>query len=417
MNLNNIFLMAAAQAGPGMIDGGVILNGVIYFAVAVVVIFTILVLSTSILRFQHMISIEAHGEDLEDEDAFVIKMAGRIATLRSQPPPFALLLMSVRFIHPDGSEAAVESDLRDMAFRVHSFLRSSDELSVSKSGEIAFLVETNLENIRAVQGRLKERIAALGMRDPDGIEVVPDLRFGCALFPDSGEKVDTLFEAAREALVKAQASQEAGRWELAVASIPESADGSEDAAGAAEGESLPAYIDPVTGLLKSARSRSTAQKFLSQFRYDNCSASIMIVKIDGLDLLRSEYGDEVEDPVRKAVSDVMQNNLRDDDLIACWNEEAFIIGIAGDAEAAASVSKRLIGIFRQTKIEHRKYRLRFGVSIGIATYPENGRLPREILQASELAQRDAQNMGRNVFSVFEPRMLKRGREHQRGSAF
>lgn len=410
--------MLAIQINNVAVDWSAISDGAVYFLVAVAIIFAVLVLATSILRFQHIIGIDDHGEDLQPEDAFVIGMVDRIAVLRNRPPPFWLILLSINAVPKEEGAALAGLRIPSLLEDLHSILRLGDEFSISESGEIALLLEAPRQRIEVAQQRLRKHIENLNPVDEEGTPYIPDIRFGCASFPKSGEKVDLLFTAAREALAKAEESSARGHWEFEPPLAEPAAAQEKDAAENEEQTSVPAYIDPATGLLKSARSRSTAQKFLSQFRREGDHASIMIVKADDLDRLQQDYGDEVMEPVRVAISSELQANLRDDDLIACWGDDAFLVGLEADSDAAAEVARRLIALLRRKKVAHEGYRLRVSVSIGTATYPKNGRLPREILAAAEAAQREARDMGRNVFAAFEPKMLKRDKRKERsGAAF
>lgn len=405
----------AIQINNVVFDWGEIGTGALYFIVAVGIIFALLLLATSILRFQHIISIENHGEDLKPEDAFVIRMAGRISAIRNRPAPFWLVLMAVRALAKEEGGAVGSLNVPDLVDSLHSALRSSDEVSISQNGEVAFLLETPRTEIAMVQERLRKRIDELEPVDEDGNAVVLDFRFGCVSFPEKGEKVEQLFSSAREALARAQESSEHGCWEFDPPLEELAPEEQDEESGDEEQTSVPAYIDPTTGLLKSSRSRSTAQKFLSQFRRDGDRASIMIMKVDDLKRLQQDYGEGVMDSVRVAISAVLQKNLRDDDLIACWGEDAFLVGLEADSKGVSEAARRLIAIMRKTRVEHESYRLRFSISAGTATYPVNGRLPREILAAAETAQREAHDMGRNVFAAFEPKMLKRRQRDDRSS--
>jgi diguanylate cyclase (GGDEF)-like protein len=403
----------ALQINNVAVDWSAISSGLLGFALTVAALFGLLILTASILRFQHIISVDKHSEEVDPEEAFVIRMAGRIALLRNRPPPFALLLMEIGPQAFGDNSAAEQIDREALAAKIRALLRKGDEFSVSRSGEIAFLLETSRAGVLAVQQRLSKQLAAIAPKDAVGL---PDLRFGVAHFPESGERVEAIFTAARTALARALESDQHNCWDFEPPLPPAAAVA--EAEGEADPERAPpSYIDPATGLLKPSRARSTAQKFISQFRHEGDRVSIMIIRISRLDQLCREYGEGVADAVRASISADLEKNLRDDDLIACWGEDGFIVGIDGDQKSAAATARRLLGELRQKKVPFENYRVRYSVSIGTASYPVNGRLPREILESAELAQNEAEDMGRNVYAAFEPKMLKRDRNARLESAY
>lgn len=384
-------------------------SGAVYFVLSVILIYAVLLFATSFMRFQNLITTDAEAEDVSPQDAFMIKIASRIAMLRSRPPQFWLLLISPKL----SNDAATKSvcDLEPLLESMRAVLRKKDDLILTNEGDLLIFLDAEKDKIDIIRKRLASHISQTEIKFKNSGAPCNDLRVGCALFPESGEKVSELMGAVREALKKANASHEPMHWFFDLET-------SEDEAEIEQEEAkLPAYIDPVTGLLKEARARSTAQKFLSQFRQSGNPASILMIRPDSLDRHVDNFGEAVVEAIKKDISEVLQQKLRDEDLIACWENNCFIVGIKGATECAENIAKRLIGGFKGRKIIFENYKVRYTISIGIAAYPKNGKLPREVLRASSLALDDASSKGRNVFATYEPKMLKMEHEQKSKGVF
>ncbi len=384
-------------------------SGALYFVLSVIAIYAVLLFATSFMRFQNIISTDSEKEDVDPQDAFMIKIASRIAMLRSRPPQFWLLLISPKLSGDSATETVC--DLQPLLDNIRPILRKKDDLILTSEGDLLIFLDAEKDKIDILRNRIDARISQTEMKFKGSRAPCTDIRVGCALFPENGEKVSELMSAVREALEKANESYEPGKWFID-AEPNETEVEDEQAQG-----KLPPYIDPVTGLLKQERSRSTAQKFLAQYRQGGKSASILMFRADSIDRHIKNFGEGVVDAIQKDISDVLQANLRDEDLIACWSDNSFVVGAEGSSECAEEMAKRLISCFKGRKIQFENYKVRYTISIGMATYPKNGKLPREILRASALALADASSKGRNVFVAFEPKMLKMEHEQKSRGVF
>lgn len=405
MDISNFWVPLALKINDVVVDWDKVADGVVAFIVVVAASFLVLLALTSFLRFHSLIARIHNDEDIEPEDAFYIRVVRRIANIRLNPDPFCLVLVDVKALRNGEVELLPREGIERVVEMLRPLLRKGDDCWVYKENNIAMLIETGPENMTAVRRRLSEHLKGMDFSDDEGGRRKLAFNFGCAFFPDTADGVEDLFQSAQGSLEKSVSAGNPGEWRFATP-LPEAGETEEEESEA----SAPSYIDPVTGLLISSRMSAAAQKFISQYRREDKDVSIMFIRVLNLDRYINDYGEDVLDPIRSEMSDILQANLREDDLIGCWDDHTFLVGTDGDARCSQSVAKRVIGNLKGARIKKDSYRLRIKASIGIAGYPDHKRLPRDILHAAELALEDACRKGTNIFECFDLKLEKREKE-------
>ena len=113
---------------------------------------------------------------------------------------------------------------------------------------------------------------------------------------------------------------------------------------------------------------------------------------------------------------MLQEHVREEDLICRFKGEEFLVLASCSAEEALDVAQRLAAHIRRFSLVPDRKDLRVTVSIGVAAYPEHGASPRELFEAAELALQTAQARGRNMCVKYEP-SLRNTREAARPIRF
>jgi diguanylate cyclase (GGDEF)-like protein len=117
---------------------------------------------------------------------------------------FALLLMEIADLPPDGTDAVGDTVMQIAAERVSNVLRASDTVARFEHHQLAVLVESmpRVEDIQIVAQKIMEELGkpfALG-----DIERSFRANLGISLFPTSAENADMLIGKAFEALASAK---------------------------------------------------------------------------------------------------------------------------------------------------------------------------------------------------------------------
>lgn len=129
--------------------------------------------------------------------------------------------------------------------------------------------------------------------------------------------------------------------------------------------------------------RLTEDRNVTQF-------SMLIFDIDKFKNINDTLGHPVGDKCLKILTQIARASLRDDDYLGRYGGDEFIILLPGaDAETAFRVAERFRQRISETEDPH------FTVSIGISTYPLDGRNSRELLEHADAGMYISKEKGRN----------------------
>jgi diguanylate cyclase (GGDEF)-like protein len=159
-----------------------------------------------------------------------------------------------------------------------------------------------------------------------------------------------------------------------------------------------ARIDPKTGLFNARHfSAALAEELARAERFERPAALIMA----DLDLLReinNAHGHLVGDAVLSGVAEVFREQLRDYDVPARFGGEEFALLLPEtDREHALEVAERIRRAVagRALDVEGVAEPLRVTISMGVATFPNDGVSPNELVHCADLAVYRAKLQGRN----------------------
>ncbi len=163
-----------------------------------------------------------------------------------------------------------------------------------------------------------------------------------------------------------------------------------------------AIRDGLTGLYNRRYLNETSERELSHAERDNYPISIMMIDIDYFKRLNDTHGHQAGDDVLKALSSLLHNGIRQSDIACRYGGEEFIIlmpevGRADAIRRADALRKE----FSSQQVYYQKEALSATISIGIATYPENGTTMDEVIKAADSALYAAKQAGRNCVRAWE----------------
>lgn len=128
----------------------------------------------------------------------------------------------------------------------------------------------------------------------------------------------------------------------------------------------------------------------------NLRFSVIMVDIDHFKKCNDTYGHLVGDVVLKEVAEVLKENIRSIDFVGRYGGEEFLVVLPEtDRDNALGVGQRILGAMRNKEIHAYDERLEVRVSMGLASYPENGKNTLEIIDASDRALYRAKRKGRD----------------------
>ncbi|ODU01567.1 MAG: hypothetical protein ABS81_20365 [Pseudonocardia sp. SCN 72-86] len=171
-----------------------------------------------------------------------------------------------------------------------------------------------------------------------------------------------------------------------------------------------ATTDPKTGLLNAAAWRAEAVHQLGRARRTHASAAVLIADLDHFKAVNDTHGHLVGDAVLAAVAAELRAEVRQDDLVARFGGEEFVVLLpdlpgtgVGRREVFAvadRVRRRVEGLgVPVTTSDGPLVVDGLTISIGGATFPADGQDLEAVLAAADAALYAAKDAGRNTVRV------------------
>lgn len=124
--------------------------------------------------------------------------------------------------------------------------------------------------------------------------------------------------------------------------------------------------------------------------------SLIMLDIDYFKRYNDEFGHAAGDLVLKAIASLLAACLRSTDLSARYGGEEFVILLPDTTKAkAAALAEEVRKAIEAHRFVLRRTESRVTASMGVASYPEDGRSKEELIWAVDRALYDAKEKGRN----------------------
>jgi diguanylate cyclase (GGDEF)-like protein len=159
--------------------------------------------------------------------------------------------------------------------------------------------------------------------------------------------------------------------------------------------------DGLTGLPVRNVLLERLEAALSDIRQQPNSLALLMVDVDGFKQLNDSLGHAVGDQVLCAIGNRLQESVRSTDTVARMGGDEFTVlikGIRRNHEAQRIASQLVSNVSAPIVIDGRTVEV--SVSVGVATYPENGSDVKTLLRSSDAALYQAKARGRNRYETY-----------------
>lgn len=157
-----------------------------------------------------------------------------------------------------------------------------------------------------------------------------------------------------------------------------------------------AYIDPLTGLLNRRAVLTRIQDANSRANRYNEYFSIAICDIDYFKKINDTYGHTVGDYILQSFSTLLKENLRQEDVIARWGGEEFLVLLNYTTpETAFAKIDRIRELIEETTFQYGNQVIKLTASFGIATYKPQSLSFEPLITEADNNLYHAKNAGRN----------------------
>ncbi|MBX3053489.1 MAG: diguanylate cyclase [Caldilineaceae bacterium] len=155
-----------------------------------------------------------------------------------------------------------------------------------------------------------------------------------------------------------------------------------------------ADTDGLTGLINHRCLQERIDEVLSDADRNESSASIIIADLDSFKLFNDVYGHPVGDRVLRTVSACLRETVRTKDIVGRYGGDEFLLVLPHtDMEDALMVGRRVIGEVEKCEIDVQGDSLPLRLSLGIATFPKDGRSKHELIAHADAALYESKNAG------------------------
>jgi diguanylate cyclase (GGDEF)-like protein/PAS domain S-box-containing protein len=172
--------------------------------------------------------------------------------------------------------------------------------------------------------------------------------------------------------------------------------------------------DALTGLPNRNLLRHRMDEMLLHTRRSSDKTAVLVLGLDSFKSVNDTLGHGVGDRLLRAVGKRLRSMLRDEDIVARLDSDAFAVVQAGLArpEDAAQLCRRLLAAIAEPYLLDGNLVV-IGATIGIAMAPSDGDEPETLLKNADMALSRAKRETRGTFSYFEAGMDARAQSRRK----
>lgn len=163
-----------------------------------------------------------------------------------------------------------------------------------------------------------------------------------------------------------------------------------------------ARTDGLTGLLNHRTFMDRYRAKCRELERTPRPFSILLMDIDKFKGVNDKYGHPVGDIAIKAVARILQDTIRGTDFVARYGGEEFAVGmVETDRKGAELMAERVRSIMEKTVVTKVfDGELKCTISVGVVSFPEDGRKLEDLISMSDEALYHAKRTGRNRVSLY-----------------
>jgi diguanylate cyclase (GGDEF)-like protein len=166
--------------------------------------------------------------------------------------------------------------------------------------------------------------------------------------------------------------------------------------------------DGMTGLLNRRRVMERLEKELHRAERDSLPLSVLMLDLDHFRQYNENNGHVQGDDVLRQLAQLLRSSVRSDDMVARYAGEEFLVVYPGaDKDVAARLAEQLRAAVEAYPFPFRGLQPRGALTVsgGVATYPQDSKIGRELVRCADQALFEAKAAGRNQVAAATPSYL------------
>ncbi len=154
--------------------------------------------------------------------------------------------------------------------------------------------------------------------------------------------------------------------------------------------------DSLTGLFVNRAFQAKLAELVEKSSFDKEPFSVILLDIDHFKRYNDEYGHSAGDLVLKSIASILKGALEANDAPARYGGEEFAVLLPSlDKKKALKIAEALRSAIEKNVFTLRRMHRRVTASLGVASYPADGRTKDELLWACDTFLYQAKKSGRN----------------------
>jgi diguanylate cyclase (GGDEF)-like protein len=158
-----------------------------------------------------------------------------------------------------------------------------------------------------------------------------------------------------------------------------------------------AQVDHLTALYNRRAFTATASLLWDLGIRDNTDFSMILLDIDWFKKINDEHGHAAGDAVLKGIADTLNQHIRDNDILARWGGEEFIIFLPNtNKQAAVALANVIRNKIAEMVVLHDGGSLSITASIGVADFNNQMNELEDLIKLADIGLYKAKHSGRNT---------------------
>ncbi len=159
-----------------------------------------------------------------------------------------------------------------------------------------------------------------------------------------------------------------------------------------------AFKDGLTQLYNRKFLDEHLSKLLPQIKRDKKNIGLLMLDMDHFKAVNDEYGHDIGDKVLKELSLILQENVRESDVLVRYGGEEFMVLLIGvdSEESALNIAHKIGAKVRDNEIDvYAGTTIKKTVSIGLSMFPEDSSSFETVVKNADIALYEAKSSGRD----------------------
>lgn len=155
-------------------------------------------------------------------------------------------------------------------------------------------------------------------------------------------------------------------------------------------------VDNLTGVYNRCYMEQLLQEEYAYYKNKAGELALILVDIDLFKGINDRYGHAGGDFVLKAIAEELRKAVREDDVVARWGGDEFMLMLPRtDHENALNVAERIRATVAKKKYQYEQYSLQVTVTLGLYVSNYSGASVEELIKQADILMYQGKRTGRN----------------------